>query len=205
MRDLAGSRKLADAKLVEDLARLRVAPRLIRFGLERGEHTQRTAGNLGVDHHRLGSAQQRVATERRHVPGDPGSRQRRVADRHHQRVDVAHRGIDEQVEQLVVGANRCARLDPGGVSRLELRRGLLERPRGTSSPTRLRRDHELELDCLAGVELNVPLERRTLAFDQQSPRREAGFDSRLTPLPVSGDVGEAQPVAVARRWRELAL
>ena len=40
MRRLAGPRHLAGPHLVEDLARLRVVPRVVRRGLEPGKHVE---------------------------------------------------------------------------------------------------------------------------------------------------------------------
>src|SRR5438270_1963133 len=66
----AGEFPLAD--LVEYLARLLVAPWVVLGTEEAAKEVQRPAGRLGVHREDLVGGQDRIAPERRHVPGDPG-------------------------------------------------------------------------------------------------------------------------------------
>ena len=135
VRDLPGAGELAGAQLVQDLARLGVAPALVGVGLQPREHEQRAARDLGVDHQRLAGAQQRVAAERRDVPGNA---RRPAADR--RRPASSARAGRARRRRSAGRTARCrcviasARADPVGVGRLEPRGGLLERRPGAPPP-----------------------------------------------------------------------
>ena len=121
VRDAAGPGELAGTQLVQNLPGLGVTPGLISLGLKPCEHKQRATRDFRVDHQRLASTQQRVTTERGYVPRDAGRRQPIVTDRHHQRLQITHRGIDQAVKQLVVGRDLRACVNPLRVFGLEHR------------------------------------------------------------------------------------
>ena len=61
-------RELAIAQLVQDLARLGIAIRIVLLGLQRAEDIQRAARELGIDQDVLQRDDQTVAAEGRHEP-----------------------------------------------------------------------------------------------------------------------------------------
>ena len=202
MRGVSGAGELARTQLVQDLPRLGVAPGLVDVRLQAGEHEQRAARHLGVDHQRFAGRQQRVTAERCHVPRDPGRGQLPAFGRHHQGVQVAHGGVEEAVEKLVVRGDVRAPGHPGVVLRPESRGGLCDRRR----PVRLlcRHPRDEERDRLAGRELEIPGRVRALPVDGRSGRSRVELDLGPAALAVRGEVGEADVATVARRGQDAA-
>ena len=105
MRDVAGAGQLAVADLVEDLARLLVAPGVLLRSLVPGEQLQGVGARRdGFTESSWCDGDEGVAPEQRHVPGDarredPLSLRRARG----QRADVADAALQQLVEQLVVG------------------------------------------------------------------------------------------------------
>ena len=64
---------LARPQLVEDLARLGVAPRVVLGRLVGGQHRQRLDGELRPEGQRLEGGDQRVASEQRANHGTPAA------------------------------------------------------------------------------------------------------------------------------------
>ena len=105
MRRLAGPCHLAGPHLVEDLARLRVVPRVVGRGLEAGEDLEGRQREGREEGHRLERRDDAVPSEQRGEPRDPGRQvmlagQRTVVAEHAQ---VADRAGQRPVQQLVVG------------------------------------------------------------------------------------------------------
>ena len=128
VRQLLRRRHLADAQLVQDLARLSVPP-LVELGrLARREHGQRLHAELRAERDRLERRDQRIPPEQRAEPRHAGGEialalARRLVD---QQPEVGHGARHREVEQLVVGvhlgraprpgvvrAARLALVDPG--------------------------------------------------------------------------------------------
>ena len=104
MRRLAGPRHLAGPHLVEDLARLRVVPRVVRRGLEPGKHLERRHGEGRDEGDRLERRDDAVPPEQRREPRDPGREvmlagQRPVVAEHR---EVADGTGQRPIQQLVV-------------------------------------------------------------------------------------------------------
>ena len=97
------ARELAVAHLVQDLARLLVAPVVLLRALARRQELEGIARRPRVHRQQLVRGDQRVAAEDRHVPRDPGGEDRAVPHPRVQRAQVAQAAVQELVEQLVVG------------------------------------------------------------------------------------------------------
>ena len=89
---------------MHDLARLGVARRVVLGRLEQRELTQRGAGELGAEEHRLQARDQRVAAEHRHEPRHPGGGKLAAAGvvgrAHAQGGQIVHR-LAERLPQVV--------------------------------------------------------------------------------------------------------
>src|SRR5437763_195243 len=68
LRDLAHPRELADPQLVEDLAGLLVAPRVLAATLPAGEQPKRLSGDIRIPRQRLQRRDQRIPPEQRREP-----------------------------------------------------------------------------------------------------------------------------------------
>src|SRR5436190_21947033 len=108
MRQLAVERRLPLPQLVEDLARLCIAPVVDLGCLEGREHVERLDGDLRPEGEGLERDDDRIAAEERREPwytgGDvalPGPRP--LVD---EEAEVRDASGDRQVEELVVGRNR---------------------------------------------------------------------------------------------------
>ena len=117
VRGLAGAGHLAGPQLVQDLAGLGVARRVVLGRLEPREDLEGLDGELRPDRERLERPDDRVAPEQRREPRDAGGqvalvRVRALVDEQPQ---VARRAVDGQVEQLVVGADLGEAALPGVV------------------------------------------------------------------------------------------
>ena len=220
-RQLAGACHLAGPQLVQDLAGLGVALRVLVGGLERGEDLERLDRDLRPHAQRLERGDQRVAAEQRREPRHAGGQvslglARAVVD---QQPQVAGRSVDGEVDQLVVGPDLGHAAVPGVVRRGDLvdgehglgreqrvvgvgrvagldalgRRPLLDRP---GQPAQLAR--------VARGERPVPGEPdpagidgpRHVRFDRlDRVRALAERDVRGRPPPVEAGVAERDPVA----------
>ena len=103
MRHDPRARELAVAHLVQDLARLLVAPVVLLRALARRQELEGIARRPGVHRQELVRGDQRVAAEDRHVPRDPGGEDRAVPHPRVQGAQVAQAAVQELVEHLVVG------------------------------------------------------------------------------------------------------
>ena len=117
MGQLAGPGHFAGAKLVHDLARLRVTP-LVDLGcLASGQDLERLDRQLGPEGGNLVGREDRVAAEQRREPRHAGSHVSLAMARTvvHQEAQVRKAAADREIEQLIVGldARRAAR--PGSV------------------------------------------------------------------------------------------
>ena len=104
MRRLAGPRHLAGPHLVEDLARLRVVPWVVRRGLEAGQDIEGRHGEGRDEGDRLERRDDAVPPEQRREPRDPGREvmlagQRPVVAEHR---EVADGTGERPIQQLVV-------------------------------------------------------------------------------------------------------
>jgi hypothetical protein len=72
MRDAMEMGELAEADLVQDLARIRIAVIVALSGLKFGKLLERAAGESRIDHHILQANDQAVAAEKRHEPWHSG-------------------------------------------------------------------------------------------------------------------------------------
>ena len=117
VRQLLRRRHLADAQLVQDLARLRVPP-LVELGrLARRQHGQRLHAELRAERDRLERRDQRIPPEQRAEPRHAGGEialalARRLVD---QQPEVGHGARHREVEQLVVGVHLGRAPRPGVV------------------------------------------------------------------------------------------
>ncbi len=73
MRQLAGSGHLPSPELVQDLAGLHVAARIVRAGLPVGQDPQRVARHVGHERQDLERGDEAVPPEERREPRDSGS------------------------------------------------------------------------------------------------------------------------------------
>ncbi len=136
---LTAARHLAAAQLVEDLAGLRVMPRIVGRRLQTGQHRQRVDRERRHERHGLERRDDAVAPEQRREPGDPGGQValalgRPVVAEHG---EVGQRSGEGPVEQLVVRID-AGDLGAGGPPRRRWRPASPVTPgarhRPTSSP-----------------------------------------------------------------------
>src|SRR5207248_11099749 len=103
VRHLARARQLTAADLVQDLAGLFLAEVVDAFALVRGEEEERVARDLGRDEQRLEAGDERVAPERRGVPGPAGGDAAPTFPEDRQRLEVGDGLLQFPVERLVAG------------------------------------------------------------------------------------------------------
>ncbi len=182
MRNLSGSGHVAIAHFVEDLARLRLTPRIDFGRLQGGQNAKRGIDPIGIGVHRLQGDNQAVAAERRDEPRDAGGRDRPVGEARleHGQIGVALR--DESVEL------RRGRFDD------DMRQEVVallpfigERDRPSS---RLRLESQLDRRDLVASEVDVPRQgRRALAAARGlrlDRRRHRAGDVQEDIAPIGG-------------------
>jgi hypothetical protein len=232
MRDLARPRELAESKLVQDLARLFVAPLVDLGPLVPRQGFERPLGQVGVDPECLIGGDQRVAAEQCREPGDPGVDRRRPVEVRLHHPKVQHCAIQVLLKLRIGGAEARASLAPDGVIVLEVGvcplEGLLladaRQDAHLDRLSRLRVESHLELRTLTADPLGVRFEPDLeLAVDAVKPLvpeddtvvADIGVEdlARLLPLETAHDEQveevrperEREPDAPARRAEVLHL
>ncbi len=115
MRPLFEGRHLAETELVQDLARLLVAERIVRLRLEKRKRAQRRRRELAAEGQGLEAGNEAVAPEERHEPGQArrGQRSRTERGAEPQRGQVDQAALIGLVERLPRRDQTRRRCDPG--------------------------------------------------------------------------------------------
>ena len=188
MRDLAAARHLAEAHLVEDLARLLLRLGVVLLALEGREGAQRLDRELGRQRQRLVRGDERVAPEGSAEPGDAGADDRVVVELDAQRVKVADRLVEDLLEDPVV-AREARRARPVHLRLVAERLGAARegQPRAAALDAGEHRHH-------AHFERRLAIGRETELEDGpvvgEIPRRRVEGDDGLVVRPAEALVRE---------------
>ncbi len=179
---LTRARHLAAAELVEDLAGFRVAPRVHRDGLPRGELLECVDGQPWVERDGLKRRDDRVAAEHAGEPGNPRRKERSaVVIGRFEQAQVVHRPLDHLVDHFVVRLDDDAvteplRVDTRRVGGVRVRWVDLRTRRGVVGGT----DVPLGHPAFAGAELRCPRrDDRAPAASGVAPRVGAGSNETV--------------------------
>ncbi len=187
-----GPGHLAGPELVEDLARLRIAPVVDRRRLPGGEDVERLDGDGRPEGERLEARDERVATEQGRVPRDAGRHVSLagVGPLVGQEAQVRQAPPDGEVEQLVVRVEDRRMLGPGPVglgAELRIDRGRSRELEGVAGPAAVAISGSASIsgrDRRADARPDRPAEGRVAARGE--PPAPAQDDSTLA-LAAGGD------------------
>src|SRR5205823_520061 len=98
VRDLPGPRQLSPPDLVEDLARLLLAIIVDPLSLVRRHEEERVPRDVRIEEQRLEAGDERVAPERRTVPGDAGGNDRPSVPVDGERLEIRGGLLDGAIE-----------------------------------------------------------------------------------------------------------
>ena len=113
---------------MEDLAGFLLAIVIDLRALVRGEEEERVARHLGIDHQRLESGDERIAPERRRVPGNSGRDDPPPLPEDVQGLEVRDGLVDDPVERLFAGLDARGGLRPAAVGGAGAAHALLVAP-----------------------------------------------------------------------------
>jgi hypothetical protein len=115
VRHLARRGHFAEAHLVRDLARLRVALGIVLARLQPRQEPERIPGHLGGREERLEAGDERVPAEGACVPGDAGGDDRLASVMDLEGLEIRHGLCERLVEHLVARLEARAAFRPLGV------------------------------------------------------------------------------------------
>ena len=181
---LARAGHLARPQLVQDLARLRVVPRIVGRRLEAGEHGQRLDRDGRVERDQLERGDDAVTPEQRREPRDPGGEIRLALGRPvvPEHAQVEQRAPERPVEELVV------RRDPRRIQETIL--GWRRHRRGRRCGRDLRPGRSAVGGRLAAAGRRA---RRPASTRRVRPRRPAAWSSSPSSRPSAGHSARAGP------------
>src|SRR6185437_8956691 len=182
----AAARHLAGAELVQDFARLLVAPVVVLRALVAGEHPQSVDCELGIESQRLVRGDDGVTPKNGGEPGNAGANGALVAIRDLQGVEVANRGLQGGVEHAVAAAENGGEALPLGIflppaSQVSgkfviVRRRLLALHDGSNG--------YLHLELLQGRQFQIPAGAALAQVGGSRPHGDHGLAQNSVPPPV---------------------
>ena len=196
-RHFAEAGHFTGARLVQDLARLRVLLRAHGIGLGRGEIGEHAAGDIGTDPKGLQSGNNSVAAEGRAEPWDACIRIVAVRRARREHSQVGRRPPHPLIEALARCLHDCVRAGRPVDIRRQFRLRHVVRAQGLRPPLTLAADRHRQR-CL-GLRRQLVLESRSRVRD--FARRIAPFDQRRALFIIESAIGEAQVSIPVNGWQ----